>query len=113
MHDPKARTSTALRGCQKLRSEKLWAEFSFPNILGGGGLPTRWPRVLCAESKEHKHFRPGARPGGSVTGLTEKLFMCQMFIGCRLRGCTATQRSKKGSEKVLGRVLGKGFSEGF
>ena len=24
-----------------------------------------------------------------------------------------TYRSKKGSEKVLGRVLGKGFSEGF
>ena len=20
--------------------------------------------VLCAEPKEHKHFRPGARPGG-------------------------------------------------
>ena len=27
---PKARTSTTLRGFQKLRSEKLWAEFSFP-----------------------------------------------------------------------------------
>ena len=25
--------------------------------------------VLCAEPKEHKHFRLGARPGGSVTGL--------------------------------------------
>ena len=43
--------------------------------------------VLCAEPKEHKHFRPGARPGGlgtrsggSVTGVTEKLFMCQMFM---------------------------------
>ena len=32
--------------------------------------------VLCAEPKEHKHFRPGARLGGSVTGVTEKLFMC-------------------------------------
>ena len=31
----------------------------------------------------------------------------------RLRGRTATQRSKKGSEKALGRVLRKGFSEGF
>ena len=29
-------------------------------------------------------------------------------LGARLRGCTATQRSKKGSEMVLGRVLGKG-----
>ena len=32
IHDPKARTSTALRGFQKLRSGKLWAEFSFPNL---------------------------------------------------------------------------------
>ena len=61
----------------------------------GGGLPTGWPGasrpskvyVLCAEPKEHKHFRPGTRPGGSgtrqggsVTGMTEKLFMCQMFM---------------------------------
>ena len=30
IHDPKARTSTTLRGFQKLRSEKLWAEFSLP-----------------------------------------------------------------------------------
>ena len=29
--DPKVRTSTTLRDFQKLRSEKLWAEFSFPN----------------------------------------------------------------------------------
>ena len=29
-------------------------------------------------------------------------------LGARLRGRMATQRSKKGSEKVLGRVLGKG-----
>ena len=31
IHDPKARTSTTLREFQKLRPEKLWAEFSFPN----------------------------------------------------------------------------------
>ena len=61
----------------------------------GGGSPDRVARglptggqgskiyVLCAEPKEHKHFRPGTRPGrsgtwpgGSVTGVTEKLFMC-------------------------------------
>ena len=38
--------------------------------------------VLCAEPKKfkHKHFRPGTRPGGSVTGVTEKLFRCQMFM---------------------------------
>ena len=59
---------------------------------GGGGSPDRVARglptggqgskvyVLCAEPKEHKHFRPGTRPGGSVTGVTEKLFMCQMFM---------------------------------
>ena len=34
IHDPKARTSTTLRDFRKLRSEKLWAEFSFPNIRG-------------------------------------------------------------------------------
>ena len=32
IHDPKARTSTTLRDFQKLRSEKLWAEFSFPDL---------------------------------------------------------------------------------
>ena len=30
IHDPKARTSTTLRDFHKLRSEELWAEFSFP-----------------------------------------------------------------------------------
>ena len=67
--------------------------------VGGGGSPDRVARglltggqgskvyVLCAEPKEHKHFRPGTqpggsctRPGGSVTGVTDKLFMCQMFM---------------------------------
>ena len=33
-------------------------------------------------------------------------------LGARLRGRTATQRSKKGSEKVLERVLGKGSEKG-
>ena len=32
--------------------------------------------------------------------------------GARLRGRTATQRSEKGSEKVLGGVLGKGSQKG-
>ena len=36
--------------------------------------------VLCADPKEHKHLRPGARPGVSVTGVTEKLFICQTFM---------------------------------
>ena len=35
-------------------------------------------------------------------------------LGARVRGrCTTTLASKKGSEKVLGRVLGKYFSQGF
>ena len=34
-------------------------------------------------------------------------------LGVRLRGRTATPRSKKGSEKVLERVLGKGSQKGF
>ena len=33
IHDPKARTSMTLRDLQKLRSEKLWAEFHFPTHL--------------------------------------------------------------------------------
>ena len=33
IHDPKARTSMTLRDFQKLRSEKLWAEISFPISL--------------------------------------------------------------------------------
>ena len=33
-------------------------------------------------------------------------------LGARLRGRTATQRSKKGSEKVLRGVLGKGSQKG-
>ena len=32
IHDPKGRTSTTPRDFQKLRSEKLWAEFSFPSF---------------------------------------------------------------------------------
>ena len=39
-----------------------------PTGWGGGGLPTGGQGskvyVLCAEPKEHKHFRPGTRPGG-------------------------------------------------
>ena len=46
-------------------------------LLGWGGSPD-W--VVCAEPKERKLFRLGTRPGGSVTGVTEKLFMCQMFM---------------------------------
>ena len=50
---------------------------------------------------------------GEVRGFSRSSGEADKLLGARLRGCTATQRSKKGSEKVLGRVLGKGFSEGF
>ena len=33
-------------------------------------------------------------------------------LGARLRGRRTTQSSKKGSEKVLGRALGKGSEKG-
>ena len=67
IHDPKARTSTTLRDFHKLRSEKLWAQFSFPknglrNVVlwfgafgiqlrpeaqnAGGGARFRGPEVL-------------------------------------------------------------------
>ena len=53
-------------------------KFFFVTDRVARGLPTGWPGVsrpvargqkkkvyvLCAEPKEHKHFRPGSRPGG-------------------------------------------------
>ena len=48
------------------------------------------------------------------TNITDRqTFLGELILGARLRGRTATQRSKKGSEKAPGRVLGAGFSEGF
>ena len=83
----------------KEKAHKHKQNFPVTARVGGGGSPDRVARrlptggqgskayVLCAEPKEHEHFRPGTRPGGlgtwpggSVTGVTEKLFMCQMFM---------------------------------
>ena len=65
-----------------------WGGVSRPD---GQRSPDRWPgvRSLCAVCgpHEHKRFRPGTRPGGSVTGVTEELFMCQMFM-CLFRPLT-------------------------
>ena len=36
----------------------------------------------------------------------------ELYLGARLMGCTATQRSKKVSQKVLGRVVGKSSERG-
>ena len=47
IHDAKARTSTTLRDFQKLRSEKLRAEFSFPS----SGINNSWPLVAVNDSK--------------------------------------------------------------
>ena len=49
IHDPKARTSSALRGFQKLGSGKLWAEFSFPKKRG---CPPGKSRELPGKSRE-------------------------------------------------------------
>ena len=54
--------------------------------------------------------------GQMTNGLSKNTFVSEnsRFIGCTpLRGHMATLRSKKGSEKVLGRVLGKGSQKGF
>ena len=50
IHDPKARTSTTLRDFRKLRSEKLWAEFSFPKSITQKGVHTH---RLTAREREH------------------------------------------------------------
>ena len=46
IHDPKARTATTLRDFQKLRSEKLWAEFSFPKNIHEAEALLPMPRIL-------------------------------------------------------------------
>ena len=49
----------------------------------GGGLPTGWPGVKCFMCcvRNPRNINIFVRiPGGSVTGVTEKLFMYQMFM---------------------------------
>ena len=63
----------------------------------GRGLVVKWPGVLSKVQMlnlvlgvgvfsllPNKHFRPGTRPGGPVTGVTETLFMCQKCLGAFL-----------------------------
>ena len=38
--------------------------------------------MVCAEPKEHKYFHLGSRPGGSATGVTERLFMGKAASNC-------------------------------
>ena len=96
-----------------------------PPHLGPG-----WVRNRNAENEAHGESgwdldgpRIGPRRGSGWhpprdssrrLGLSEKCHrIILVILGARRKGRTATQCSKKGSEKVLGRVLGKGFSEGF
>ena len=58
---------------------------SWPGFFTGG--QGSKVHVLCAEPRNINIFvrvpgreESGSRPGGSVTGVTEKLFMCQMFM---------------------------------
>ena len=74
-----------------------------------GGLPTGWGGVSRPVARGQKFMccvrnprninvfvrvpgreESGSRPGGSVTGVTEKLFMCQMFM-CLFRPLTPPQ----------------------
>ena len=50
--------------------------------------------------------------GASCNGVQSHICWREINRGARLRGCTATQRSEKGSEKVLDMVLGKGSQKG-
>ena len=58
--------------------------FFFGDWLGEGGGRVSRPggqgSTVDVLSAEHKYFRPGTRPGGSATGVTQKLFMYQMFM---------------------------------
>ena len=60
----------------------------------GGGLPTGGQGskvyVLCAEPKEHKRFRPGTRPGGSVTGVGRRALLGEPIWAHYRKGHSAT-----------------------
>ena len=84
----------------------------------GGGLPTGWPEVSRPAARGQKFMccvrnprninifvrapgreESGSRPGGSVTGVTEKLFMCQMFM-CLFRPVSGIWEAKIFTEKM-------------
>ena len=60
--------------------------------------------VLCSESKEHKSFSPGTRPGRPVTGVTGQSFMCYSFMCASMqksaKGCKRTQKGTKERERA-------------
>ena len=63
IHDPKVRTSTTLRDFQKLRSAKLWAEFSFPSLPHKRRGQKK--KVLSKMVPLHASIAVGRRIGGS------------------------------------------------
>ena len=76
IHDPKVRTSTTPSDLQKLRSEKLWAEFSFPPKRRGGvcigldkgsppGLAQRAPEPFGPGTPKESEKSPKGCPGAS------------------------------------------------
>ena len=75
----------------------------------------RSPFVTCSLTLWFGQQLPCLRcPENAQAGFREFLpEFGRHLLGARLRGRMATQRSKKGSEKVLGRVLGKGSGAGF
>ena len=87
----------------------------------GGGVPDRVARGLPTRGQGSKVYvlrninifvripRPagsGTRPGGSVTGVTEKLFMCQMLRSPRSSAESRTPKTRKVSKKSPERSLG-------
>ena len=72
----------------------------------------RKTQPLPQKSQKNRHRI--AEKSQKILWCAEKSQRFRVFkLGARLRGRKATQRSKKGSEKVMGRVLREGFSEGF
>ena len=75
-----------------------------PHFELEGGTSYTPPRARCKPENSKKC-------GGALSAV--KHFQSKIRnLGARLRGRTATQRSKKGSEKVPERVLGKGSQKG-
>ena len=80
-----------------------------------------WKKKLSltgAFIKSNQHGRTREHPAlktvshRSKSQPPKKTYKIRHFLSARLRGRTATQRSKKGSEKVLGGALGKGIQKG-
>ena len=94
-----AGNSSFLRGRPSGKGKAHKHKLIFPVTarVGGGGLPTGWPgvsrpvargqRFMCCVRnprninicvREPGREDSGTRPGGSVTGVTEKVFMCHL-----------------------------------